>query len=95
MNTNTAETATTETPAVGSKFRKKPVVITAKQFNQAGDHPAVVATDKSPTGFGIFTLESTAAPFEVTLGSWIITGVKGEVYACKNDIFQATYEPVD
>lgn len=26
-------------------------------------------------------------------GDWIITGVKGEVYPCKPDIFAATYEP--
>ena len=26
-------------------------------------------------------------------GDWIITGVKGEHYACKPDIFAATYEP--
>ena len=28
-------------------------------------------------------------------GDWIITGVKGEVYPCKPDIFAATYEPAD
>jgi hypothetical protein len=28
-------------------------------------------------------------------GDWIITGVKGEHYPCKPDIFLATYEPVD
>jgi len=27
-------------------------------------------------------------------GDWIITGVKGELYPCKPDIFAATYEPV-
>ena len=27
-------------------------------------------------------------------GDWIITGVKGEKYPCKPDIFEATYEPV-
>jgi len=27
-------------------------------------------------------------------GDWIITGVKGEVYPCKDDIFKMTYEPV-
>lgn len=27
-------------------------------------------------------------------GDWIVTGVKGEVYPCKPDIFIATYEPV-
>ena len=28
-------------------------------------------------------------------GDWIITGVKGEVYPCKPDIFAATYEPAE
>jgi hypothetical protein len=27
-------------------------------------------------------------------GDWIITGIKGERYPCKPDIFAATYEPV-
>jgi hypothetical protein len=28
-------------------------------------------------------------------GDWIITGVKGEHYPCKPDIFSMTYEPVE
>ncbi len=28
-------------------------------------------------------------------GDWIITGVKGEYYPCKPDIFEATYEKVE
>ena len=27
-------------------------------------------------------------------GDWIVTGVKGEMYPCKPDIFAATYDPV-
>ena len=27
-------------------------------------------------------------------GDWIIRGVQGEYYPCKNDIFEATYEAV-
>lgn len=27
-------------------------------------------------------------------GDWIITGVKGEMYPCKDEIFRLTYEPV-
>ena len=27
-------------------------------------------------------------------GDWIIQGVKGELYSCKPDIFEMTYEPV-
>lgn len=77
------------------RFRKKPVIIEAVQFYSLGDHPAVYASDKSPTGFGIKTLEHTAITHEVTPGDWIITGVKGEVYACKPDIFAETYEPVE
>ena len=30
----------------------------------------------------------TASP-----GDWIVTGVKGEKYPCKHDIFMMTYEP--
>jgi len=29
------------------------------------------------------------------IGDWIIRGVKGELYPCKPDIFEATYEPVE
>lgn len=28
-------------------------------------------------------------------GDWVITGVKGEMYPCKSDIFEMTYEPVN
>lgn len=35
------------------------------------------------------TLEGT---MRANIGDWIIKGVKGEVYPCKPDIFEATYE---
>lgn len=38
----------------------------------------------------ILTLEGAHA---VTYDDWIIRGVKGELYACKPDIFAMTYEP--
>lgn len=31
----------------------------------------------------------------VCVGDWIITGVKGEHYPCKPDIFEMTYEPFE
>lgn len=77
------------------KFRKKPVVIDAVQFNGPGDHPAVKQDERSPTGYAIRTLENQSVEFEVTLGDWIITGVHGEHYAVKPDIFEKTYEPVE
>lgn len=77
------------------KYKKKPVTIDAVQFNKLGDHPAVEEFPGSATGFGIHTLEHTQMKHEVTLGDWIITGVLGEVYACKDSIFRETYEKED
>jgi len=77
------------------KFRKKPVVIEAMQFveNSVDGWPAGVFRDRdSPTGYAIDTLEGRA--LNVEPGDWIITGVKGEQYPCKPDIFEATYERV-
>jgi hypothetical protein len=76
------------------KFRKKPVVIEATQWWKMGDHPAVVETPEWVVGGGhprgwVETLEGGHI---VTPGDWIITGVQGEHYPCKPDIFEMTYE---
>jgi len=72
-----------------AKYRKKPVVIEATQWFKMGDHPAVRS---SHGGYGsIDTLEGVHT---VTPGDYIITGVKGEHYPCKPDIFEMTYEEV-
>lgn len=44
------------------------------------------------TGHFISTLEG---PLQVSEGDWIITGVKGERYPCKPDIFEMTYDLVE
>jgi hypothetical protein len=76
------------------KFRKKPIVIEAQQFIAADKWPeGVVADARSSTGFAIDTLEGRA--LAVADGDWIITGVQGERYPCKPDIFAATYEPAE
>lgn len=85
------------------KFRKKPVIIDAEQFfPDRTPWPAGVIE-------GEITLYSNAAPPVTEMrhivrtlegdhicspGDWIITGVKGERYPCKPDIFEATYECV-
>ncbi len=74
------------------KFRKKPVVVEATQWFKDGDHPKV----KPLYGFtGKGWISTLEGGHEVTPGDWIITGVKGEHYPCKPDIFEATYEPVN
>ena len=40
-------------------------------------------------------IETLEGPLIASPGDWIITGIKGEKYPCKPDIFEKTYEPVD
>ena len=40
-------------------------------------------------------VQTLEGPVYADPGDWIITGVKGEKYPCKPDIFEATYDPVD
>ena len=75
------------------KYRKKPVVIEATQWFKNGDHPAVVNLDGLPTENG--WVETLEGGHVVTPGDYIITGVKGEHYPCKPDIFKATYQMVE
>ena len=80
-----------------AKFRKKPVVIEAMQWN--GDNSQEIAAFMNKTILSdwiddilIITLEGT---MKASLGDWIIRGVNGELYPCKPDIFEKTYESVD
>ena len=73
------------------KFRKKPVEIEATQWFKIGDHPEVWQSHEPGLGV-IHTLEGDHT---VTPGDWIITGVKGEHYPCKPDIFEMTYDAID
>jgi hypothetical protein len=70
------------------KFRKKPVVIEAVQWFKDGDHPVVL----NNAWHGKPYIQTLEGDHIVTPGDWIITGVKGEHYPCKPDIFEATYE---
>jgi len=79
-------------------FRKRPVIVEAAQFfpDQIPWPEGVTINRESQTGFCITTLESKQDHFHVvTPGDWIITGVKGEKYPCKPDIFAETYVPVE
>jgi len=75
------------------KFRKKPVVIEANQWFCMGHHPAV--QERWDSGDPVYFIETLEGPHIVSPGDWIITGVKGEHYACKPDIFEMTYEKVE
>jgi hypothetical protein len=52
--------------------------------------PVVIKAYKTNKEMKIETLEGTMT---ANPGDWIITGVNGEQYPCKPDIFEKTYEP--
>lgn len=54
--------------------------------------PVVVEAYQTDKELDIETLEGT---MHASVGDYIITGVRGEQYPCKPDIFEQTYEPAD
>lgn len=77
-------------------YKKKPVVIEARQFKEVSDGSVIAewcggTNENSPTQIDIKTLEGVMT---ASLGDFIIKGVKNEFYPCKSDIFEATYEQV-
>lgn len=80
------------------KFRKKPVVIEAVQFFDPGPNGSLpdgvcICGEMGPAYSFRPHIHTLEGPHCITNGDWIITGVKGELYPCKPDIFEATYEP--
>ena len=54
--------------------------------------PVVIEAYQTDKEMDIETLEGT---MHASVGDYIITGVRGEQYPCKPDIFEQTYEPED
>lgn len=84
------------------KFRKKPVVIEATQFKKDDisthehvnfSHPSDDGVNTVSSVYGKHWVQTLEGPLIVSEGDWIITGIKGEHYPCKPDIFAATYDP--
>lgn len=87
------------------KYRKKPIVIEAFKLgsgwpdwfhdrhikNEVTTHNLDDRPRGGPDYALIHTLEGV---MRAENGDWIIKGVKGELYPCKPDIFEATYEAV-
>lgn len=81
-----------------ARYRKKPVVIEAIQYT---GHNAVEVmawagvpeiTEEFEGGIEVASLEGT---MRADPGDFVIRGVKGELYPCKPDVFEATYESAD
>lgn len=86
------------------KYRKKPVVIEAVHYKDANQQQAIIEwMENREPGYvcDIYLVGNHPIPIETlegtmiaNVGDWIIKGIAGEFYPCRNDIFQATYEEV-
>ena len=54
--------------------------------------PVIIEAVRLTREIHIHTLEGEMVG---AVGDWLITGVNGEQYPCKSDIFEKTYEAVD
>lgn len=92
------------------KYRKKPVIIEAIQLNERGlvalvaedwFWDAVTRNDVITHNFGKYgsepvwcEIKTLEGVMTARAGDYIIKGIRGELYPCKPDIFEKTYELV-
>jgi hypothetical protein len=89
------------------KYRKKPVVIEAIQFNNLNRKEIETFVGKellhqieSDTAYeagaappmSSLTIPTLEGDMKAITGDWVIKGIAGEFYPCKNEIFEKTYE---
>jgi hypothetical protein len=82
------------------KFRKKPVVVDSMQFtmeskNQCYNFVRGNCFAHFVNGEPALTIETLEGNMTAREGDWVIKGVNGEFYPCKQDIFEKTYEPIE
>ena len=79
------------------KFRKKPVVIEAWQWQGQSKHDwphwLRISDCVSRREDGRLFIETPEGGMFAKVNDWIIRGINGELYPCKPDIFAVTYEP--
>ena len=88
----------------GMRYRKKPVEIEAVKYlgemrtNNFSEVPGWLF-DAIYSGAiykkGRLCIKTLEGDHHISKGYYIIKGIKGELYACKPDIFEMTYEEVE
>lgn len=84
-----------------ARYRKKPVVVEAFQwFREMGEAGGVYKKVREDVSGGndhrsYWMIDTLEGSYHVSDGDYIITGIKGEKYPCKPDIFEKTYELVE
>jgi hypothetical protein len=89
----------------GQRYRKKPVEVEAIRFeielHNTGEVAHFLGVSIKPNEWeweelnNVFRIKTLEGRMLVRPGDWIIRGIQGEIYPCRDDIFRATYEPVE
>ena len=82
-----------------AKYKKRPIVIEAIQYDGSATSLCEIRDEfgceytlmRQDGSILVRTLERE---MWASRGDWMIKGIKGELYPCKPDIFEMTYEPV-
>ena len=82
-----------------AKYKKKPVVIEAIQWNgnnydELTEFGCMFEKTGNHVSTGDIIIPTLEGDHTARVGWWIIKGVQGEFYPCKPDIFEQTYEAV-
>ncbi|CRL61240.1 hypothetical protein [Proteus penneri] len=86
-----------------AKYRKKPVIIDAIEWNGKnlqdcisflGDSYGGINTERRPDGKSEITVLTLEGQHVASKGDFLIRGVAGEHYPCKPGIFNSTYDLV-
>ena len=84
-----------------SRFRKRPVEVEAVQLDErnartlAGWAGGEIAWQDGGVPYIIIPFSTLDGAMRADIGDWIIQGVQGEFYPCKDSVFQSTYERCD
>lgn len=85
------------------KFVKKPIEVEAIQWDGTDETKRLIEerfnielkiTPNWLDQTNDLVIDTLEGKMTAIVGDWIIKGIKGEIYPCKNDIFKETYEPV-
>ncbi len=82
-----------------AKYRKKPVVIKAGQWDGSNlgevEREIGLRMENVTISLGILNIRTLEGIMVTNPGDYVIRGVRDELYPCKKDIFEETYEVVD
>ena len=83
------------------RFRKRPVIVEARQLTVENIEELEQWCNGSIKGIRlsknewVIDIQTLEGEMRADIDDWIIQGVKGEFYPCKDEVFRETYEAAE